>query len=248
MDARLLAARARARWPEARAVLVTLHCAAVALAAIPSMEYTRPWTVDDPHFAAEVHPWASLFGASDEAFARTAERGRRTWIAIHGRVIAPIDVYLDAVGAPQPWDMFSTPNRTSAWFSVDVQPRPGSQLELPVGRGAAANESVRPDDAQAGGSGWQFLSGLPSGSWRRAFFESERTRSFLNRVDHHEDWALAEMLCRYLGRDAFEEDERLARVRCTFTSQPSPTWRAASPAGTGSGPRIDHSFVVERTP
>jgi hypothetical protein len=210
-------------------VLVALHCLAVALAAIPSMADTRPLSVDDPQFAAEVHPWARLLGVSDETFAKRAESARTSWIATRGRVIAPIDEYLGLVGAEQPWDMFSTPNRTSARFSLEVRPLVGS----------AGNDSE---------AGWQFLSGLPAGPWRRSFFESERTRTVLNIISRHRIWSLADELCLRLARDALRENDQWREARCVFTSEPSPSWRVDAPRSAAGGPRVDYSRVVQREP
>jgi hypothetical protein len=231
MQARSLAARLRPFWPQARAVLVTFHCLAIALAAIPTMTDSHPLSAGDPQFATQVHPFARLFGVSDETFASHAESARTSWIAIHGRLIVPLERYLDLVGAQQPWDMFSLPILTPARFSLEVRPR----TEF------AVNDSE---------NGWQFLSGLPAGSWRRPFFEAERTRSLLNHIGRRGVWALADELCLRLARDALREDDRWAEARCVFASQPSPSppWSLGTPTGANRWPRVDYIRVVQREP
>jgi hypothetical protein len=219
--------RFRAAWPHLRAGFVTLHCLAVALAAIPSMSGTHPIDVRDSQYAAEVHPWARLLRVSDEAFARTAENLRADWIATHDRWVGPFEQYLALLGTQQPWDMFSTTNRTSARFSVEASP----------GRG--------PEPAAAD---WRLVSGLPAGDWRRPFFESDRTRSFINHVIRRGLWSSGDELCLYLARELLREDSRWQEVRCTFRSEPSPSppWQVGT--RSDAKPRIDHTFVTKRTP
>ena len=204
---------------------------AVVLAAIPSMSSTHPIAVTDPQFASEMHPWAKFLGVSDEAFAGDAERLRTDWIEVHDRLIGPFERYLALLGAQQPWGMFSSPNRSPSRFMLEVWPSPK----------APTNEAASQDQ-------WRFLSGLPPGGWRGSFFESERTRSVLNKITRYNLWSLADPFCLYVARKAFRDDRMVERARCTFVSEPasSPPWRTATEAIPRPGPHVDYRRVVER--
>jgi hypothetical protein len=230
MTVRHLLHRVREAWPHLRAALLSVHCLAVVLAAIPSMSGTHPIAISDPQFASEVHPWAKLFGVSDEAFAGDAERLRTKWIEVHDRLTRPFDYYLALLGAQQPWGMFSSPNRSPSRFVLDVgEPRD-----------ATASEAVLQDH-------WRFLSGLPPGAWRASFFESERTRSVLNKITRNELWSLADEFCLYVAREAFQDGRTGEPARCTFVSQPAspPPWRASADAAPRPAPHVDYRRVVK---
>ena len=231
MTAHRFALRVREAWPRLRAALLPVHCLAIALAAIPSMSRTRPIAATDPQFASELHPWARLFGVSDEVFARDAERLRANWIEVHDRLIGPFERYLALLGAQQPWGMFSSPNRSPSRFLLEVwEPR-----------AAPTNEAVSQDD-------WRSLSGLPAGAWRASFFESERTRSLLNNIARNDLWSLADQFCLYVAREAFQEDPSAEQARCTFVSEPAspPPWRARAVAVSTLVPHVDYLRVVKR--
>jgi len=223
--------RVREAWPHLRAALLSLHCLAVALAAIPSVTRTNPIVVSDPQFASEVHPWAELLGASDEVFASHAERFRRDWIGVHDHLVEPFERYLALLGAQQPWGMFSSPNRSPSRFVLEVGTLPDALAD-----GAAAQEQ------------WHFLSGLPPGAWRGSFFKSERTRSFINQITRHGLWSLADPFCLYVTREAYRDDPRWEQARCTFESAPaSPLpWQVSGVAAPRPGPHVDYRRVVKR--
>jgi hypothetical protein len=117
--------RIRHAWPSLRAGLVTVHCLAVAVAAVPRLTQMRPLLASDPQTAFEIHPWAQLFGVSDETFGREAEALRSGWANAQQRATAPFDAYLSFFGAHQPWGMFACPNRSPTRFSVEVLPQRG---------------------------------------------------------------------------------------------------------------------------
>lgn len=209
----------RAAWPHLRAALVTLHCAAIALVAIPSPSPSvHVLRVNEPGFATEVHPWAQLFGVSDVAFADGAERARARWVETRARWLAPLERYLAWVGAPQAWSMFSSPNRSPSHFVVEV--RSASDAE---------------DD-------WHYLSGLPAGPWRRSFFESERVRSLVNVAGRAHDARLADDLCFHVARLALREHGDWDKARCRLVSTPSPSWRTPERGAL----RVAWSRVVDR--
>ena len=211
-------------WPRVRATLVTLHCAAIALAAVPApTPSTHVITPDDPSFPAEVHPWAKLFGMSDAAFARRAEAARSWWADRHAWLASPFERYLALIGARQPWSLFSSPNRWPARFELDLR-------------------TVRTADDD----GWRLLSGLPPGSWRRSFFESERVRSLLNGIVRSGRWQDAEDLCVYVARRALDEHRAAAQARCLFVATATPSWRVA--ASEGPARRVIYSRVIDRDP
>lgn len=209
----------RAAWPHVRAALVTLHCAAVAIVAIPSPSPSvHVLRVDEPGFATEVHPWARLFGVSDEAFSDRADRVRARWVETRARWLAPVERYLAWVGASQAWSMFSSPNRSPAHFVVEVRAASDAEGE------------------------WRFLSGLPAGPWRRSLFESERVRSLVNVAGRARDARLADALCVHVAREALREQRDWDEVRCRLVSTPSPSWRTSE----RGAPRVEWSRVVDR--
>jgi hypothetical protein len=209
-------------WPHIRAALVAFHCVAVALVAAPApSESASVLAPDDPRFASELHPWAKLLDLSDEAFATRLEHVRARWVEGRRDLLAPFTAYLELVGARQPWNMFAAPNRTPSRFTFEVR-------------------DVRRADPEAG---WIFLAGLPSGSWRRSFFESERSRSFLNNVARSGAWSLADDLCAWLAGRAFDEGP-WREARCSFVSAEAPSWRVGAPPSARS--TMDHSLVVDR--
>ena len=222
--------RLRAAWPNVRAAIVTFHCLAVGLVAIAQTVGDLPISVDNPRFATEAHPWAALLGMPDDSFARRAEAIRLGWISARERTAGPLERYLAIVGAEQPWNMFCLPSRTPPRFALEV-----STL--------VAGEPV-PDGE------WHLLSGLPAQDWRRAFFESERTRSVLNNIESAHQWSDADDFCRYLGREALREDPARARARCTFALAPAPRppWEVGTFSKDRLTPRLEYTRVVDREP
>jgi hypothetical protein len=151
---------------------------------------------------------------TDDAFAQRAAAARREWGDARTFVVGPFERYLAALGANQPWSMFSTPNRTPTRFVVEAS-RDGA---------------------------WFFVSGVPSGAWRASFFDSERVRSFLNAVARDRAWSLADDFCDRIAQDALRANTEWTRMRCTFTSAPSASWRAPSV----SEPHVDWQREVAR--
>ena len=204
------------RWPHFRAALVTLHCLAVALVALPAPSgSSRLIAVDDPRFASEVHPWARLFGVSDQAFADKAAAVRTAWVETRGRVVQPFERYLSLVGAEQHWHMFSTPRRAPPRFAVE---------------------------ARDTGREWQWIAGVPSGRWRPSLFGNERTRSLINNLEHHGHWPLAELLCARLSARLVADEPVWREARCRVVVAPSPSWRAP----VDRTPSIEWESPVER--
>jgi hypothetical protein len=162
----------------------------------------RVLSPDHPSFATEVRPWARLFRMSDEEFARRAISVREGWVSGRARVVAPLERYLSLLGAQQPWSMFSTPNRFPKNFVVEVR--------------------------TAGGE-WQFLSGLPSGAWRRSFFENERTRSWLNQIGAQELTPLFDSFCELVAGEALR-DAKWQAARCRLQRAHAIDWRHPEPA------------------
>jgi hypothetical protein len=213
---RAILARMPARWPQVRAVLVTLHIVAVALVALPAPSgSSRLISVDDPRFASEVHPWARLFHLSDEEFAGKAAAVRGAWVAARARVVHPFEEYLSLVGAQQPWHMFSTPQRVPVRLLIE---------------------------ARAGDGEWQWISGVPAGRWRPSLFRNERMRSLVNNVQHNGYWPLAERLCERLSADLFADEPAWREARCRVVAAPSPSWRARVEAP----PVVEWASPVER--
>ncbi|HEV3191231.1 MAG TPA: hypothetical protein VGY54_12070 [Polyangiaceae bacterium] len=231
MTARRLVHRVGEAWPQLRAALLSAHCLAIALAAIPLMSRTHAIAVSDPQFASEVHPWAELLGVSDEMFASRAERLRADWIEVRDCLIGPFERYLTLLGAQQPWGMFSSPNRSPSRFVLEVWDP----------RDAPTEDVVSQDD-------WRFLSGLPPGAWRPSFFESERTRTVVNKIARNDLWSLADQFCLYVAREAFQDNRTWEQARCTFVSEPAspPPWRARAVAVPTPGPHVDYRRVVKR--
>jgi hypothetical protein len=185
-----------------RAALITLHIVLVVLVAIPA---PSPAGVNlagtDPGFMAHVRPWARLFHADEQRFADWAVATGRSWVAWRLWLLSPAMKYLELVGGGQEWHMFSSPNRMPSRFVLDARP------------------VALADDFE----GWQWLSGLPAGSWRPELFRSERMRSLINAVARYDGGPLSESLCLHFAAELSKE---WAQVRCRFIRVESRSWRA----------------------
>lgn len=214
--------RLRDAWPQLRAGLVAAHACAIVLAAFPAPNGGAA-RLDDPNFLADVRPYARVFRTSDESFAAQMLAIRETWLEWRAPIVGPFEAYLDLVGAQQPWRMFTTANREPPRFVLE---------------GHRAQQADPEKD-------WQFLSGLPAGDWQRSFFESERTRSFLNAVGRYDSTDQEDAFCRIVGSRALDENPDLAQVRCSFVHVPT------TPMHAGIGlpdARISYRLVVGRAP
>jgi hypothetical protein len=204
-------------WPQLRAALVTFHVVALVLVNVPAPTGSPlALTGHDASAGEELATWARVLHVPPAELARELLTIRAAWLSSRARILGPFDAYQRLVGAQQPWQMFSAPNRAPARLVIEVM--------------------------SAGGLAWSFVGGLPLGDWRPLLFNSERLRSFTNATAREADHAQLDALCDALGRLALADHAGATQARCRVLLQRSPALGQRGPVDD----KTLHERVVSR--
>jgi hypothetical protein len=214
------------RWPQIRAVLITLHIATVILAAVPypyGIALPNYW--QRPNIRVELETWAHRLGVAPDVLQERAERVGRSWIGTRTRLYSYIEPYHRLIGAAQFWAMFSAPNRFPLRYFIETR------------------EQAYADDE----AGWEvaYESRSPEAAWRRTFFDRERVRGLVNRYGRDPYQPQADQACMRLARDLFRERPAAVEVRCRYLRVPLPSWDEANRGEQKPGEWV-YSTLVER--
>ncbi len=114
-------------YPHLRALLITMHLAALTLLATPnpSMFLRRSWW-DLPMAQAELVAWADMLTGlgiahTPESLEETLWDGFQQLGAVRKRLIRPLRPYVRYCGTAQDWPLFAIPQRKVARLFIDIQ-------------------------------------------------------------------------------------------------------------------------------
>ena len=192
-------------WPHLRAAFVTVHVAAVVLAALPapvgSLQRSA-WS--EPTVARELDAWHARARAVGLGYDRDAFEDRlyelaRGWV--HGRqaVLEPFRPYYRYLGVEQSWRMFVAPHKHPSRLQIHIRPSPDSAWEL------------------------LYSQGDPDYAWRSAQLEHTRMRSALFRYSWPGYRRSYRALTRWVGREVAAERPDAGQVRLQWLRQKTPT-------------------------
>lgn len=210
-------------WPHARALLVTVHLAAIGLAAVPGPDgnMTRAsW--EDPVVRAELTTWSARFGMTVERFTDLIFPLAKGLFEGRNALRRPVEPYLDYTGCEQPWRLFSAPDRVPSRMQVLVHHR-GTVLEEPI-----------------------FEERSERYTWMAPFFGHARMRRAVYWYGWPPTWGGRGEFCEWLSRRIFPENPTVDYVRCRYFRGPSPS---PAEARANVAPRGEwHGDTVVRHP
>lgn len=189
---------------------VLFHLVAISLGATPSVRaglHRAAWK--DPVVQAEFGQWVARLDRLGVALsAREFEdhlwRVAVVWTRAREAVVVPLYPYLDAVGARQPWRLFTAPHRYP------------SRLEIAVETGGVTEDV--------------YVARSSEHTWMRARFDDVRMRKAIYLFGWPGRQKTYDSFCRWVARQAARDFPDADRVRVRFWRYKTPS-PAASVAG-----------------